>query len=38
MEYDWDSVQIGRPELNSSQNFFCEWRIVEKIWNFNIII
>ncbi|CRK89617.1 CLUMA_CG003243, isoform B [Clunio marinus] len=22
MDYDWDSVQVGRPELNSSQNFF----------------
>jgi hypothetical protein len=22
MEYDWDSVQVGQPELNNSQNFF----------------
>lgn len=31
MEYDWDSVQVGRPQLNSSQNFF---RKCLKHWNF----
>lgn len=22
MDYDWDSVEIGQPQINDSQNFF----------------
>lgn len=27
MDYDWDTVEIGRPEWNSSQNFFRELKL-----------
>lgn len=31
MEYDWDSIDVGKPELNSSQNFFGEQQKFDEI-------
>lgn len=33
MQYDWDSVQVGKPEMNSSQNFFRKFAKLDKLAN-----
>lgn len=33
MEYDWDSVEIGQPQINDSQDFFRKLKIKCKLRN-----